>query len=358
MNKKLNVAVLYGGKSTEHEVSVHSAQDVCRALAACGKYEVTPIFIGKTGYWFLQSACGPKTPQDISLTPVIGSQGKLWVYAQQAFLNPDVFFPVLHGSNGEDGTVQGLLECLNVPYVGCGVLASAMGMDKEISKAVADKCGVPTLPYQKLSFRVYDRAALEAWADQTGYPVFVKPVRLGSSVGVTKVKSAEQLHQAVELAFRFDTDVLVEKGVQNPQEIFCGLFGAGNSVRSSECGELKMLQSEFFDYQAKYITQGGCETRVPAVLPEQTRANIRRFSELIFKELRGSGLARADFLVDKDGKAWFSEINTLPGMSSTSLYPQLFEAAGMSYGQVLDCLIELALKTYEEKKQLCVERGA
>ncbi len=355
MNSMHSVAILYGGKSTEHEVSVHSAATVCRVLQQ--KYQIFPILIDKDGQWFLQTSCSEKTPQDVSITPVISTQGTLFIPSTQQYLQPEVFFPVLHGSNGEDGTIQGLLESLSVPYIGCGVLASAMGMDKEISKLVAIQAGVPTLPYKKLSYdQTINWEELETWAGQQGYPVFVKPVRLGSSVGVTKVKTAEQLRPAVKEAFRFDTDILVEKGIESPQEVFCALLGEGTSVRSSECGELKSVAGEFFDYQAKYITVGGCETRVPAVLPEKTRAEIRRGSEAIFQVLRGSGLARADFLVDKDGTAWFSEINTLPGMSQTSLYPQLFEASGLAYENALDELLRLALQVYKRKNSLLLER--
>ncbi len=357
MTEKVKVAVLYGGKSTEHEVSVHSAQTVCRVLQESGKYEVIPVFINREGMWFLQKACGPAAATDEALTPVISHHGSLWVFATKQFIRPQVYFPVLHGTNGEDGTMQGLLEALNVPYVGCGVLASAMAMDKEVSKVAAWKRGVPVLPYKKLSRGVpYDKSALEHWAHQTGLPLFVKPVRLGSSVGVTKVKSVSALHEAIAFAFRFDNDVLVEKGVENPREIFCGLLGDGEQVRSSLCGELKTLKSEFFDYQAKYITAGGCETRVPADLPEKTQADIRQYSEVIFKALRGSGLARADFLVGQDGSVWFSEINTMPGMSETSLYPQLFEASGVPYPQVLDELIALAFDVQEQKHSLSLER--
>ncbi len=358
MTEKLNIAVLYGGKSTEHEVSVHSAQTVCQLLQQNEKYQVTFIFIDKQGRWFLQEACSEGTAQDVEITPVTLPQGSLFVPSENRFLKPDVFFPVLHGSNGEDGTLQGLLELLDVPYVGCGVLASAQAMDKPTAKAMARQHGVAVLPCQVISSAGYDKAALEAWARQTGYPVFVKPARLGSSVGVTKVKNAAQLHPAVALALRFDTDVLVEKGVENPREIFCGLLGEGATARASLCGELKMLQSEFFDYQAKYITAGGCETRVPARLPEATAGEIRRQSLIIFKALNGCGLARADFLVDAAGKAWFSEINTLPGMSHTSLYPQLFEASGVGYARVLEELVELALQVHRRKKTLSMERMA
>lgn len=358
MTEKTSVAVLYGGRSTEHEVSVHSAQTVCRLLRQSGKYDVTEIFIDRRGYWFLQKQCGPLSPDDRPVTPVISSKGSLLLPEEGVFLKPEIYFPVLHGTNGEDGTMQGLLETLDVPYVGCGVTASAMAMDKEVAKVAAWKKGIPVLPYKKISRgESYDKASLENWAVQTGYPLFVKPVRLGSSVGVTKVKSVSQLHRAIEFALRFDTDALIEQGVESPREVFCALLGEGTTLRSSLCGELKTPCGEFFDYQAKYITEGGCETRVPADLPPQMQQEIRQYSEVIFKALRCSGLARVDFLIGKDGKLWFSEINTIPGLSETSLYPQLFEASGLSYSQVLDELISLARHTWKSRRSLSVERA-
>lgn len=354
----LNLVILYGGKSTEHEVSVHSAQTVCRLLAQQkDKYTVYPVFISKEGYWFLQSACGPQTPADLPITPVLRPGVHLAALDGSWSLRADVVFPVLHGTNCEDGTMQGFLETLQVPYVGCGVLASAMGMDKEVAKLIARETGAPVLPYRVVSKgKAYDQKELENWAVQTGLPVFVKPVRLGSSVGVRKVKDVSQLNDAVEFALRFDTDVMIEKGVDHAREIFCAIYGDGETVKSSACGELRHLAGEFFDYEAKYITAGGCETKVPAELPEQTAQKMRQDSERIFRALRGSGLARVDFLMDKNGAYYFSEINTLPGMSETSLFPQLFEACGEDYTAILNRLIEMALARYGEKETLALSR--
>lgn len=354
----LKVAVLYGGKSTEHEVSVHSAQTVCRLLSAQPeKYIVYPIFISRCGQWFLQKSCSEQTPQDTPITPVIRPDAH---FAALNGSNPwkvDAVFPVLHGSNGEDGVVQGLLESMDVPYVGCGVLASAMGMDKEIAKLVAAHYGVPTLPYRILTrAQDYNKAELEAWAAQQGYPVFVKPLCLGSSVGVSKVTNGAQLHKAVAFALEFDTRIMVEKGVDRAREIFCALYGRGSAVASSACGELKMLTHEFFDYEAKYLVQGGCETRVPAEIPQDTQAAMKKDAQTVFTALRGSGLARVDFLLGKDGKYYFSEINTLPGMSETSLFPQLFEASGRVYTDILDGLIRQALEARQEKDSLALKR--
>lgn len=356
--QKLKVAVVYGGKSTEHEVSVHSAQTVCRALAAKkDRYEVYFILIDRDGKWFLQNACQEKTEQDVPVTPVIAPDYNLQTLDGSVRMKADVFFPVLHGTNGEDGTVQGLFESLDAAYAGCGVLASAMGMDKEITKLVARENGVNVLDYKKITKGVaYDRRELETWAQKAGFPVFVKPVSLGSSVGVTKVKTPEELHQAVDFALQFDENVMVEKGVDNAREIFCALLGNGQTALSSACGELKSLKGEFFDYDAKYLIEGGCETRVPADIPPAMQAEMKRQSETVFKNLRGCGLARADFLLGSDGKFYFSEINTLPGMSETSLFPQLFEASGVSYADALDKLVELAVKRRDARRNLLLHR--
>lgn len=354
----LNVLVLYGGVSTEHEVSVHSAQTVCQILTAQPeKYTVYPVFINKQGHWFLQKKCGPQTPQDCAVTPVLCAGKTLQALEGDFSLKADVVFPVLHGTNCEDGTMQGFLETLNVPYVGCGVLASAMGMDKEISKQIAQRAGVPVVPYQKISaFVLYDKKALEQWGEQQGYPLFVKPVRLGSSVGVRKVHAPQELHEAISFALQFDTDVLVEKGIDHAREVFCGVFGEGKNLKVSACGELSQSAGEFFDYNAKYVVSGGCNMHIPANLPPQTAEKMCQDTAAVFTALQGSGLSRADFLVDVDGRYYFSEINTLPGMSHTSLWPQLFEACGESYPQLLDGLIQLALQVYKRKHALTSSR--
>ncbi|MBR4682225.1 MAG: D-alanine--D-alanine ligase [Elusimicrobiaceae bacterium] len=353
----LQVVVLYGGKSTEHEVSVHSAQTVCKLLAQSGRYHVYPVFIDKQGYWFLQKQCGEKTAQDKPISPVLKPGVHLQALDGSWELKVDVFFPVLHGTNCEDGTMQGFLETLDVPYVGCGVLACAMGMNKIVSKQLAQDAGVPVLPFEVVRRgEKYSLELLAAWVKKQGLPVFVKPVSLGSSVGVRKVKNLEELKSAIDFALQFDKEVMVEKGVDRAREIFCALYGESPSIKTSACGELRALAGEFFDYNAKYIVAGGCETKVPADIPAETAAQMRKDSAAIFTVLRGSGLARVDFLMDKEGKYYFSEINTLPGMSETSLYPQLFEAGGESYPRLLDGLIEQACATWARKKELSLNR--
>lgn len=353
----VKVIVLYGGRSTEHEVSVHSAQTVCRLLAAqTNKYKVYPIFISKQGFWFLQKTCGMQTREDIPVTPVLREDATVQVLDGSFSVQADVVFPVVHGTNCEDGTLQGFLDTLNIPYVGCGVLTSAMGMDKEITKLIAREAGLPIVPYQKISKGVsYDKQALKTWVAQR-LPVFVKPVRLGSSVGVTKVTALDQLEAALQNALAFDTDALVEQGIDHAREIFCAVYGAGNAVYTSACGELRTVAGEFFDYNAKYVVAGGCETQVPAPIPPETEAAMRRDTEILFRALQGQGLARVDYLMDKDGRYYMSEINTLPGMSETSLFPQLFEASGANYSHILDELIDIAFRVHARKEALSLTR--
>lgn len=351
------VLVLYGGKSTEHEVSVHSAQTVCKILAQQSeKYQIYPVFISKEGYWFLQEECGPKSTSDIPVTPVLCAAATLQALDNSFSLQADVVFPVVHGTNCEDGTLQGFLETLNIPYVGCGVLTSALGMDKELTKILAREAGLPIVPYRKVSRREsYNKKELHAWVEQH-LPVFVKPVRLGSSVGVTKVTDVQQLEQAIEVALSFDTEALVEQGIDHAREIFCAVYGKPGHITTSACGELRTVAGEFFDYNAKYLVAGGCETQVPANIPVQTEQAMRRDTQLLFHALQGQGLARVDFLMDDSGKYYVSEINTLPGMSETSLFPQLFEASGVSYKIILNELIEMAKDVYLQKQKISFSR--
>lgn len=351
------VIILYGGISTEHEVSIHSAQTVCRVLSSQPKkYLIYPVFISKQGRWFLQKNCGPQAKDDLPITPVLSARETFRSIDGKLSVKADVVFPVLHGTNGEDGTLQGFLETLQIPYVGCGVLASAIGMDKELTKRLAQAVGVPVVPYQKISSLMYNKTQLEKWATQQGYPLFVKPVRLGSSVGIRKVMDARELHAAIEFAFQFDTDVLVEKGIDHAREIFCGIYGSGDKIKTSACGELSQTSGDFFDYNAKYVVAGGCNMRIPADIPAQTAEKMRHDTVSVFNALQASGLARMDFLMDKEGRYYFSEINTLPGMSETSLFPQLFQACGEDYPCLLDGLIEIAQQVYARKKALTVSR--
>ena len=353
---KMKIAVIYGGKSTEHEVSVHSAKDVCDILAK--KYEVLKIFIDRQGLWYLQKDCSTKIGQeDKPVSPIISKDANLYTKDGQ-HIKVDVFFPVLHGAMGEDGTIQGLFEILDVAYVGCGVLTSAMGINKEISKLMASFYGVPIVPYIKLKKTdKYEITLLKEAVKQLGYPLFIKPVSLGSSIGVSRVDNPEEIEKAIQEAFKYDDTLLIEKGIDKAREVFCAVMGnSQGEIHTSLCGELKSTNNAFFDYEAKYNIIGGCDMFIPAPLDKDLQDKMRKATYDVFKALQGNGLARVDFLVSQDNKFYFSEINTLPGMSLTSLFPQLMEASSKKYPEVLDILINSALARKEKQKQLSISK--
>lgn len=349
----LTVAVLYGGKSSEHEVSIHSAQSVCETLEK--KYKVLKVFISKECRWYLQEVCGAKQPSDKEISPVVTADSNLYTIAGERF-KADIFFPVLHGAMGEDGTIQGMFEILNVPYVGCGVLTSALGMDKELCKLLASFYGIPIVPYVKLESSVnYEMPEIKKAVSVLGYPLFVKPMSLGSSIGVTRVDKEEELEAAIEKAFKYEGSILIEKGIDKAREIFCGVLGLNSEIHTSLCGELAILNSKFFDYKAKYEDPHGCDIIAPAGIPQALQDKMRKASHDIFKVLRGTGLARVDFLLGEDGY-YFSEINTMPGFSHTSLFPQLWQATGKDYADILDILIHLALQRKKITDSFSIER--
>ncbi|MBI4051404.1 MAG: D-alanine--D-alanine ligase, partial [Elusimicrobia bacterium] len=303
MSKKIRVAVLYGGQSAEHEVSVNSARTILDHLNP-RRYQPLAIQMDRKG------------------NSLLSSLSKMYT--------ADVVFPILHGPMGEDGTVQGFLELAHLPYVGCGVLASAVGMDKEVAKRLAMQARIPVLPHVLLrswkELKSYGREV-----KRLGLPLFVKPVRLGSSVGIFKVKKWPELGPAVRRAFRYDTKVMLEKGVEG-QEICCGVLGEPGDVRVSVCGEIKIgSQYEFFDYKAKYLDQKGHELLIPAPLSFLEAGRIRDFAKRAFEIFEGHGMARVDFFVGRrTRKIYFGEINTIPGFTSQSLYPSLWQASGFS----------------------------
>ena len=339
--KTLTIAVLYGGKSTEHEVSVHSAGDVCKELKK--KHKILPVFITKKGEWFLQKTCGFKTKDDIQIFPI--SDGTL-IDKKRKKYKADLFFPVLHGTFGEDGCVQGLFETLGVKYVGCKVLASALAMNKELSKEIAARVQIPILPWFSLNKNEkLDKKTILQNARKLGYPIFVKPNSLGSSIGITKVNKESELLPAIKKAFAFENYILVEKGLDNAREVFCAVIETSpGDFKASACGELIKSDSEFFDYETKYHNPHGCDMEIPAKLSVPLQKKLQEYTKKFFIALGGTGLSRIDFLISKDGrKAYFSEINTLPGMSKTSLFPNLLKAKGLSYTKQLDILIKTAL---------------
>ncbi|MFH1726359.1 MAG: D-alanine--D-alanine ligase family protein [Elusimicrobiota bacterium] len=358
----LHVLLVCGGKSAEREVSLASASAILRNLDP-RKYSVTAAVIGPSGRWTL-----PQDPRraglDWDYPRGRGRRRVLAIDPARGFSfslrgrsgggrAPDVVFPVLHGPNGEDGTIQGMLEFAGLPYVGCGVLSSALGMDKEYPKRLAAQEGVDVLPYAVLPS---PRALRErrGWArrvSRLGLPLFVKPARLGSSVGISKVCRRSGLDEALRLAFRFDTKVIVEAGI-DAREIEVAVLGDTVRAEASGCGEIRP-RAGFYDYEAKYVDPDGAELLIPAPLDRRTARKARAWAVRMFQAVDGYGMARVDFLVDKrSGRLYFNEVNTIPGFTTISLFPRLWGAAGLPFGKLLDRLIALALERQKARSRV------
>ncbi len=346
---KIRVAVLYGGRSAEHDVSLRSAKCVLQHLDQ-EKFTVVPIAIDKQGQWLLNDLSSLAKLQDESLSIINHASRKTAFYPtpQDEHLF-DVAFPMLHGSLGEDGAIQGLLELADIPYVGCGVLASAMCMDKDITKRLAIQAGVPTPDY--LCVQANDMPSLEKLqqqiAQQLSFPVFVKPANTGSSVGISKVIAATELKAALQCAFFHDKKVLIEQAV-DAREIEIAVLQdltKGTPLVSKVAGEIINAAGEFYSYAAKYSEDSQTVLQVPATITAEQLSCIQTYAQKIFLALECEHMARVDFFIDKKtNNIYFNEINTIPGFTTISLYPRLWQASGMTYTALLTHLIELALQ--------------
>jgi D-alanine-D-alanine ligase len=325
----MKVAVLAGGRSSEHDVSLNSAASVREGIAAAG-HEVLPVTIERDGAWVHEGSA-------LTLRPSGG------------LLGADAVFPVLHGPFGEDGTVQGLLELLDVPYVGAGVLASALCMDKIVFKEVLAAADVPQVPYAgvRLTRWQADPEGVRRELAVLGTPVFVKPARLGSSVGIAKVWSEAELGGALDAAFAHDSLVIVE-GFSAGMEVECSVLGNGEPDASVP-GEIVLTGSDWYDYEAKY-RPGGMELVAPARLPAHVLEEVRRLACDTFVRVGCSGLARVDFFVEDGERVLVNELNTLPGFTETSVYPKLWEATGLTFPALCDRLLALALERFEAER--------
>jgi D-alanine-D-alanine ligase len=336
---RLRVAVLMGGRSSEHEISVASARSVLESLDP-DRYEVRSIEIARDGRWELtaraeQARLGKGDSEKLPV-PLNGQPAPLG--------DVDVVFPVLHGPFGEDGTVQGFLELAGVAYVGAGVTASALCMDKDLFKAVMRDKGIPVVESVTVLARHRDLAE-----NPFGFPVVVKPARLGSSVGISIAKTPEEFSRALDLAFEHDEKVLVEEHCAGV-EVECSVLGNEEPIASIP-GEIVPLVSEWYDYKAKY-EEGGMDLVVPPRLDEATIARVQELAVAAFVASDCEGMARVDFFVREDGKVLVNELNTIPGFTSTSVYAKLFEASGISYRELLDRLVELALERRDRRERL------
>ncbi|MBW7882443.1 MAG: D-alanine--D-alanine ligase [Caldilineaceae bacterium] len=359
---KYRVGVLFGGRSSEHEVSLASAKNVMEALRQAG-HVVVPIGITAEGRWLSHSDVWVRlTAQSHGLLPVASEEEKWELLPHSEPGRPwpevDIIFPVLHGPYGEDGTVQGLLEMANLPYVGCGVLASAVAMDKAIARQLFAQVGLPQTRYQVVMRHRWRREpddVVAAIEEEFVYPLFVKPANLGSSVGVSKARDRKQLIVALDLAARFDRKILIEEAVPNAREIEVSVLGNDEPV-ASIAGEI-IPGNDFYDYSAKYEADTS-ELLIPAHLDEATMLEVRNYAVRAFQALECAGLARVDFLMDGDsGVLYLNEVNTMPGFTRISMYPKLWEASGLSYPELVDRLVLLALERHADRQTNCTTRN-
>ena len=370
MPRKIRVGVLFGGQSSEHEVSLASARSVMRAMDP-EKYDVVPIGITKQGQWLasgdpmaaLRSGVDPNSVPRLTsvLAPDPKGEGQVEIVelasasqnglAVAATGKPlDVIFPVLHGPYGEDGTIQGLLQMANIPYVGAEVLGSAVGMDKQTMKRLFRADGLPVLPFVGVGrdeWRSDPQGVQRMAEERLAYPMFAKPANMGSSVGISKIHGPGEFAPALDLAAKYDRKLLIEQGV-DARECECGVLG-NNRPEASVVGEI-VPGNEFYDYRAKYVDDNS-ELIIPAELPQEVSDKIRGLAIAAFKAIDASGMARVDFFVARDfSQIWLNEINTIPGFTRISMYPKLWEASGLSYSALIDRLIQLALERHEERQ--------
>jgi D-alanine-D-alanine ligase len=359
---KLNICLLFGGKSGEHEISLLSAKSIYEALDK-EKYNVKLVGIDKQGVWHLNDSANyllnPHDPSKVALN--MGNAQKVIATTSdskselveadsgKSIDSIDVFFPVMHGTYGEDGSMQGFLELLNVAYVGAGVLGSAVGMDKDVMKRLLQQAGIPVADFIALKKYEITEDTLNAVVKKFAYPIFVKPANLGSSVGISKVSDESALKEAIEKAFLYDTKILLEKSIQG-RELECSVLGNDNP-KASIPGEV-IPTKDFYSYEAKYLDENGAVLNIPAKLDNETIKRVQEMAVKTFKVLSCLGMARVDFFLTKNNNLYVNEINTIPGFTKISMYPKLWEISGFSYSKLLDKLIELAIDKQKEKDQL------
>ncbi|MBI3928621.1 MAG: D-alanine--D-alanine ligase [Armatimonadetes bacterium] len=364
--KKIRVGVIFGGRSGEHEVSVMSARSVIENLDR-ERYEVIPLAITREGRWLptreaaaaLKAGVAEGGEGALAVLPGSSSSALVAVEGADASIpRLDIVFPVLHGTYGEDGTIQGLLEMAGIPYVGAGVTGSAIGMDKALMKSVWKSEGIPVLPWATVM-----RGRWESEPDQVvrelvsnpGLPCFIKPANLGSSVGISRADSQEELRQGLALAASYDRKLVVEKAADSPREIELAVLG-NDDAEVSVPGEI-IHGARFYDYQAKYLQTEGQRIEIPADLDEETSREFQRLALRAYRALDMNGLSRVDFLLDRSGAIYLNEVNTMPGFTPISMYSRLWAASGLPYPKLLDRLIELAMERFRDRQRNLVTRA-
>jgi D-alanine-D-alanine ligase len=361
MNRKIRVGVLFGGKSAEHEISLLSAKSIIEAIDK-NKYEVVLIGIDKNGEWhlrdayqFLMNADNPKlirlqgAKDNVALVPKEPGRQLVSLSGNHLSQPLDVVFPVLHGTNGEDGAVQGILKMADIPFVGAGVLGSAVGMDKDVMKRLLRDAKIPTAKFIVLERSAMGQIDFNKVVEEVGLPFFIKPANLGSSVGISKIKQKEAFSKALDEAFSYDRKVLIEEYIPG-REIECSVLGNDDPIASLP-GEV-IPKHEFYSYEAKYIDENGAAFQIPVKLEKHITADIQNLAIRAYKALCCEGMARVDFFLKENGELFINEINTIPGFTKISMYPKLWEATGISYSDLIDRLIQLAIERFQIEKKL------
>jgi D-alanine-D-alanine ligase len=356
---KIRVGIIFGGRSAEHEVSLQSAKNVIAAINR-DKYEIVLIGMDKEGRWYLKdetkyllNETNPKlialnnTGNELALVPGESGRQLINMTSETGIGRLDVVFPVLHGTYGEDGTIQGMLKLADIPFVGAGVLGSAIGMDKDVAKRLLRDAGIRVADF--ITLRKETDADFKTAKEKLGLPLFIKPANMGSSVGISKATCEEEFLEGVKKAFEYDMKVLVEECIEG-REIECSVLGNDDPIVSIP-GEI-IPRYEFYSYEAKYIDENGAILEIPAKLSEDEVARFRAAAKKVFETLSCEGMARVDFFLKANGEIIVNEINTIPGFTRISMYPKLWESSGISYGELVERLISLALERFERQMQL------
>jgi len=356
----LRLAILFGGKSPEHEISLISARNIVAAMDK-KKYEILAIGIDPQGCWFIDEGARllrsgeqsrvlfRNTGDGAAVLPGFTQKSIVRLSSGRALGNVDVVFPVLHGPFGEDGTVQGLLKVANLPFVGAGVIGSAVGMDKDVMKRLLRDAKIPIARFLVFERHGASTIQLASVKRALGLPFFVKPANLGSSVGITKVRAGKQFGAAIKEAFRYDNKILIEENIEG-REIECSILGNENPIASLP-GEI-VTRHDFYSYDAKYLDEKGAQLSIPAELPKRVVKEIQEMAVKTFKTLGCEGMARVDFFLRDSREVFVNEINTIPGFTKISMYPKLWEASGMPYAALIDRLIQLALERFRRERSL------
>jgi D-alanine-D-alanine ligase len=361
LKNKMRVAIIFGGKSAEHEISIISAKNVIDAVNK-EKYEPVPIGIDKDGTWYLNDeskfmleSSNPKLAKinkadiQVALVPKNSSNELVSISDSSNRGKVDVAFPVLHGTYGEDGSIQGLLRMANIPYVGADVLGSAVGMDKDVLKRLLRDAKIPTPKFEVFDKKTIENISFDELVGKLGKTMFVKPANLGSSVGISKVNKESEFNKAVKEAFRYDKKIIIEEAIEG-REIECSVLGNEEPIASLP-GEI-VVNSGFYSYETKYLDEEAARLEVPAKLPEKIVKKVQERAVETFKTLCCSGMARVDFFLRDNGEILVNEINTIPGFTRISMYPKLWEASGIPYSELIDRLIQLAIDRFKKEQKL------